>query len=269
MRIVDLTLLILSSLLGLFLAIFIAWKRRGPGSQALGILIVGASVWSLGYAFEILASNLAYKLFWERVEFFGIVTIPLAWFTFVAQYLGYPGWMKRILRYKILLGIIPVITLVLVWTNELHNLMWQSVRVATIGPLETLEFVRGPWFWVLMVFSYSLLLLGSIKLAISVFSIVRLQRWQTYLTLVAILLPWIGNILYISGWSPEHFLDWTAFLFLISGVLFSVSLFRFQLVNILPIAQEAVFAGLTEGVLVLDMSDCIVDLNPSAKKLIN
>jgi PAS domain S-box-containing protein len=269
LRIVDLTLLFLSSLLGFFLAIYIARKRRGPGSQALSILILGASVWSLGYAFEILASNLSYKLLWERIEFFGIVTIPLAWFTFVAQYLGYPGWMRRILKQKILLGIIPAITLVLVWTNELHDLVWQSVIVQPIGPLVTLEFVRGPWFWVLMFFSYSLLLSGSIKLGISLFSIVRLQRWQTFLTLLAILLPWVGNILYISGWSPEHFLDWTAFLFLMSGVLFSVSLFRFQLVSIVPIAQKAVFASLTDGVLVLDMSDCIVDLNQSAKKLLN
>ncbi len=269
MRLFDISLLILSSLLGFYLAIYIARKRRGPGSQALSVLILGASIWSLGYAFEILASSMTYKLIWERFEFFGIVTIPLAWFTFVAQYLGYPDWMKRILKYKIILGIIPVVTLVLVWTNDLHNLIWQKVVLQTIGPLVALDFVRGPWFWVLMVFSYSLLLFGSIQLAISLFSIVRLQRWQVILTLMAILLPWMGNIMYLTGWSPEHFLDWTAFLFLISGVLFSVSLFRFQLVNILPIAQEAVFAGQVDCVLVLDMNNCIVEMNPSARKMIN
>jgi PAS domain S-box-containing protein len=268
LRLVDITLLIVSSLLGFFLAVFIARKRRGPGSQALSILILGASIWSLGYAFEIMASSIIYKLFWERLEFFGIVIIPLAWFTFVAQYLGYPGWMRNILKQKILLGIIPVVTLVLVWTNPLHRLMWQSVSVVPVGPLVALDFVRGPWFWVLMIYSYSLLLFASVKLGISLFSIVRLQRWQVSVTLLAILLPWVGNIIYISGWTPEHFFDWAAFLFLISGVLFLVSLFRFQLVNILPIAQEAVFAGLSDGVFVLDKSNGIVDMNPSARKLI-
>ena len=269
MRLLDISLLIISSLLGFFLAIFIARRRRGPGSQALSVLILGASLWSLGYAFETLSSSLAIKLFWEKFEFLGIVIIPLAWFTFVAQFLGYPKWMGRILKQKVLLGIIPVVTLVLVWTNELHNLVWTNVELETIGPLVTLDFVRGPWFWVLMVFSYSLLLLGSVKLAISVFNVVRLQRWQVFLALVAILLPWIGNIFYITGWTPEHFLDWTAFLFLISGVLFMVSLFRFQLANILPIAQEAVFAGLADCVLVLDLNDTIVEMNPSAKKMVN
>lgn len=269
MRLVDISLLIISALLGLFLAIYIFQKRRGPGSQALSVLVLGASLWSFGYAFEIIAYSLPGKLFWEKFEFFGIIIIPLAWFTFVTQYLGYPGWMKRIIQHKVLLGIIPTVTLILVWTNDLHHLVWTQAELEAIGPLIALDLIRGSWFWVLIFFSYALLLLGSIKLAISLFGIVRLQRWQVSLTLLAILLPWIGNILYITGLSPEHFLDWTAFLFLISGVLFSVSLFRFQLVNILPIAQGAVFAGLADCVLVLDMNNCIVDMNPSARKVVN
>ena len=269
MRLLDISLLIISTFLGFFLAFYIARYRRAPGSQALSILILGASLWSLGYAFEIIATTLWVKLFWEKFEYFGIVIIPLAWFTFVAQYLGYPGWMKRILRYKALLAIIPVVTLVLVWTNELHSLMWKHVILEPIGPLVTLDFVRGPWFWVLMIFSYSLLLLGSIKLLLSLFGIVRLQRWQIILALLAIMFPWAGNILYFTGVSPEYFLDWAAFLFLFSGVLFSISLFRFQLVNILPIAQETVFAGLSDCVLVLDLNGNIVEMNPSAKEITN
>ncbi len=223
----------------------------------------------MGYAFELLASSLTYKLFWEKFEFFGIVVIPLAWFTFVAQYLGYPRWMKRVLDHRFLLGIIPVVTLLLVWTNDLHNLLWDQVNLEQLGPLVMLDFTRGPWFWVLMIFSYTLLLLGSIMLASSLFGIVKLQRWQVLLALLAILLPWLGNIFYVIGISPEHFLDWTAFLFLLSGVLFSISLFRFQFVNILPIAQETVFAGLTDCVIVLDLNDDIVESNPSAKQMIS
>ncbi len=269
MRLVDIGLLLLSSSLGIFLTIYIARERRAPGSQALSVVTLGASVWSLSYAFEIMANVLASKLFWERVEFFGMVAIPLAWFIFVAQYTGYPEWMKRILKYRVVLMIIPVVTVVLVWTNELHNLVWQQVKLEPIGPLVALDFVRGPWFWVLIAYSYTLLLLGSIQLAASVFRIIRLQRWQVFLTLLAILLPWIGNIYYISGSLPEHYLDWTAFLFLVSGLLYSISLFRFQLVRILPIAQETVFAGMVDCVLVLDKRGDIVEMNPAAKQLVN
>ena len=269
MRLVDITVLITSSLFGFFLAIFVARKRNGPGSQALSILILGASVWSIGYAFEIIASNLTMKLFWEKVEYLGIVTTPLAWFTFVAQYLGYPRWMKRILQHKVLLAVIPLITLILVWTNDAHNLIWGQVSLETLGPLVMLDFVHGPWFWVLIAFSYSLLIMASAQLIFSLFNIVRLQRWQVSLTLLAILFPWVGNLTYLTGWSPVHFMDFTAFLFLMSGVLFSVSLFRYQLANILPIAQGAIFAGLKDCVFVLDLNNRIVDMNPAARSMIN
>jgi hypothetical protein len=53
--------------------------------------------------------------------------------------------------------------------------------------------------------------------------------------------------MYLSGITPtDYILDWTAFIFLLSGVLFAISLFRFQLVNIVPIAQEKVFARLAD-----------------------
>ena len=107
MRLFDVDLLITSAFLGIFLAIYIARYRHAPGSRALSALILGVSAWSLGYAFEIMASTLTYKLLWERFEFFGIVTIPIAWFSFVAQYVNNPGWMKRVLRHWIALGFIP------------------------------------------------------------------------------------------------------------------------------------------------------------------
>jgi len=107
LRGVDISVLLISGSLGIFLAVYTASTRRAPGSKALSVVILGAAVWALGYAFEILAATMTYKLFWEKVEWFGIVAIPLAWFTFVAQYLRYPAWMKQVLKYKPLLGITP------------------------------------------------------------------------------------------------------------------------------------------------------------------
>lgn len=268
LRLIDISPLLISALLGFFLVIFIARNRRAPGSRALMALILAASLWSTGYAFEILAPDLNSKVLWAKLEYLGIVVIPIAWFAFVAQYLGSPGWMSRFLRFRVLLGILPIITLFLAWTNEAHGLIWKQVQLQPVGPLVILEVDHGPWFWVFMVFSYCLLLIASAELAMSLVSFVCLTRWQVILALIAILLPWIGNILYITGMKPVRGLDWTPFSFIISGLLFTISLIRFQLVNISPIAQKTVFAGIADCLLVLDLDDCIVDLNPVAHKMI-
>lgn len=269
MRGVDISIFLISGSLGIFLGISAARTRRAPGVKALSVLILGSAVWALGSAFEILAASTTYKIFWEKVQYLGMVIIPLAWFTFVAQYLRYSGWMKQVFKYKLLLGIIPFITLILVWTNDFHHLVWSSVDPGQIGPFETLNYVRGPWFWVFMAFSYLLLITGSVRLTFGTFHMVNVRRGQVFLTLLAIWLPWIGNLLYFTGLSTGYLLDWNAFLFLISGAALSVSLFHYHLINILPIAQENVFEGLTDSVFVLDTNNSIVELNTSAKRMIN
>lgn len=260
--------LMFSAVFGLFVASLIARNRPAPGARTLAILILGASLWSTGYALEFLSPGLETKLLWAKFQYFGIATIPLAWFIFTLQYLESPPWLARSPKRQALLGIIPIVTLGLVWTNEFHGLVWRRMQILAAGPVQMLDIDHGPWFWVYLTFSYCLLLLGSINLIRSLLGALRLHRWQIRLALFATLIPWIGNLLYITGVGPVAGLDWTPFSFTVAGLLFAVSLFRFQLVNILPIAQKTVFAGLADCLVVLDLQDYIVDLNPPAQKMI-
>ena len=260
--------LIISAALGLFLALFIIRNRPAPGSRDLAALILGASLWSAGYALEMLSPGLESKLFWAKFQYLGIGIVPLTWFVFALQYLDTPGWARRLLRLWPILAILPGVTIGLVWTNQIHGLVWRQVQVANIGPVQMLQIQHGPWFWVYWIYSYCLLFLGSFRLVGGLLGTVRLHRWQTRLALLAILIPWIGNLSYVSGLNPVPGLDWTPFGFTIAGLLFSISLFRFQLVKILPIAEKRVFAGLPDCLLVLDLQNYIVDLNQAAQKMI-
>jgi hypothetical protein len=110
-----------------------------------------------------------------------------------------------------------------------------------------------------------IMLSASIKLAISLFNIVRLQRWQVSLALVAITLPWVGNTIYITGIIPEYFLDWTSFVFLFSGVLFSIACSASSWLILFP-SPGGSFAGLADYI-GLDINDRC-ETNPS-KNLVN
>ena len=68
----------------------------------------------------------------------------------------------------------------------------------------------------------------------------HLRQSQIGLALLAILVPFIGNIVYVSPLNPQPGLDWTPFRFTIAGLLFAVSLFRYQLIKIEPMAHKAV-----------------------------
>ena len=255
-------------MVGLVLAYNILRFRTARGGMALLALTLAASLWSFGYALEIASPDLPTKLFWAKIEYLGIIVIPLAWLIFSAQYSGNTGWLEHSPGRQILLWIIPVLTLCLVWTNEEHHLVWRQVGLVTLGNFAILSIEHGPWFWVLLSFSYCLLLVGSIWLAAAMIHSKSVNRRTIGFVLIGIFIPWVANLLYLADLNPIPYLDWTPFAFILAGVMFSLSLSRFHLLNIIPIAQKTVFDGLADAVLVLDTHDGIVDLNPAALKLL-
>ena len=97
---------------------------------------------------ELASEDLATKRFWAKVQYIHIVTIAPAWFVFALQYTARRNWFTRSQRNLSLLAVIPVITLILVWTNEAHGLIWSqtSLESSTAFPMLVLEY--APWFWV-------------------------------------------------------------------------------------------------------------------------
>jgi PAS domain S-box-containing protein len=117
-------------------------------------------------------------------------------------------------------------------------------------------------------YSYLLLLVGTILL-ISMFTrSPNLYRKQNLALLVAVSVPWVGNGVYVLGLSPVPNLDLTPFAFLISGTAIALSLFRFRLLDIVPVARENVMEGMSDGVVVLDLQDRVVDMNPAAERFL-
>ena len=79
--------------------------------------------------------------------------------------------------------------------------------------------------------------------------------------------PWVATVIYLFGLSPFPHLDLTPFSFIILGLACALGLFRYQLIDITPIARHLVVEGLQDGVITLDPQDRIVDVNPVAQRL--
>ena len=57
---------------------------------------------------------------------------------------------------------------------------------------------------------------------------------------MGVLMPWVGNALYISGLSPH--LDLTPFGFTLTGLAGAWGLFGAQLLDIVPVARDTTIA---------------------------
>jgi PAS domain S-box-containing protein len=247
--------------------VFFAWRRRGTsGAEALTLLMAGVCVWALGYAFELSGSGLPTKIFWAKVEYLGIVTVPLAWLAFALQYTGREGLLTR--RNLALLATVPLVTLLLTWTNEAHYLVWSSTGLDVSETFPALEVGHGTWFWVHWSYAYLLLLLGTVMLVSMLVRSLHLYRKQSATLLLAALVPWVGNGVYVLGLGPVPNLDLTPFAFVLSGLAIASGLFWFRLLDVVPVARDKVIEGMSDGVVVVDLHDRVVDINPAAQRLL-
>ena len=241
-----------------------AWWRGLHNSQSLVVLKVASFVWLIGYGFEIGLSDLGDKVFWSKVQYLGIVTVPTAWFVFAMVYTGRERWIQR--RTIALLSILPLFTLTLVWTNGLHGLIWERTAIGPDGTFLALDY--GPCFWINVAYSYSMVLLGAGLIISGMSRAVHLYRRQSLALLAAAVLPLLGNAFYVLDLGPLPNLDLTPFAFLLSAGIFFLALFRYRLLDVVPIARDAIVHGMKDGVLVVDLQDRIVDLNPAAQRIL-
>jgi len=258
------TLLLLAvAAMALLLALYM-WRRRdATGAKAVAALMLAVFAWSLGYAFELGESGLGVKVLWAKFEYLGIATIPAAWLVFALQYAGREKWVTR--RNLMLLAVLPLVTLVLVFTNEAHGLIWSRTAVDGSGVFLILD--HGPFFWVYWIYSYVLLILGTYFLISFLLRAPGLYRRQTWALLLGACAPWVGNGMYVMGINPLPGVDLTPFAFLFTGAALSLGLFRLKLLDIIPVARDAVIEGMNDGVIVVDSRGRIVDLNPAARRV--
>lgn len=256
---------IVSGIITLVMAV-VVWKRRSrPGATGLCCFMLAMAEWSLGNAMEMCSVGVEAKTVWSNIEYVGIATMPVAWLAAALGFSGKGEWLRR--RNILRLLIIPAVTQVLVWTNGYHGLMRYNIRLDTSGPFSVIVKTYGPWFWIAMVYSYTLLMVGTISVTRMIIGLPGSYKAQARLVVVGVLAPWAANVLYISGSSPIHRLDMTPIAFIISGLAAALGILRYRLLDIHPIAWATMVEGTDDGIVVTDLQDRVLHMNPAAQAL--
>lgn len=254
-----------AALLSGLLTIYSGYQRKTAGLTAASMMVMCAAVtgWIICYALEIAIVDPAVKDVFSRGKFLGIVVVPVAWFAFAVRYTGRDQWLTR--RNILLLGIIPAITTAVIWTNEAHSLMWHTRTLVDAGEFAVLTSEPAIWFWVHSAYSYVLIMSGTYFLFRQFIHSPAVYRRQLSALFVAVLVPLAANAITIFG---SGSLDLTPFGFAVMGMALIWGFLRYQLLDITPVARNLVTDSMTDGMIVLDTAERIVDLNPAAQEII-
>jgi len=195
-----------------------AWRNRSlPGALPFAIITAAAAFWALADALELAAVGLYAKLFWADLQYIAIVSIPTLSLVMALDYTGRRSWLTR--RNLVLLSLIPLISLVLLWTNGFHHLMRAHVWLDTDGSYPIVGRTFGTWFWVHTAYSYAAALCAAVLLLLAVKAAPRSQRGQPLVLFLGLFVTLAWNMAYILLPSalPRH--DFTPVVFGLAGVI--------------------------------------------------
>ena len=256
---INAILLFISALITLIAAI-IVWQRSVPGSWELGLLLFSMTTWSGFYAFHWLPIPPSLKILMPNFVYIGVVAVPTFFLIFTLSFVGHGGWSKKYLLFLLLIE--PVTALILVWTNN-HHLIFRSIRLSTQYNITLLQLQHGPWYLVNLIYSYIVILAGFMVLIYGMLRSSPLLKKQYHIILTASLLPWGLNILSEYILENRNPFDLTPLMFGVSGVLFTYSVLRGRFMNIIPVARSRIVESMSDGIMVIDTQNRIVDINPA------
>jgi PAS domain S-box-containing protein len=257
---------LLALVVALFLVVRVMRHRTMSIALTFSVLMLAIAWWSFSVVLEHAGVGLPAKTLWMKMSYFGIVVVPAAWLVLTLQYSGREKWLTR--RSLALLAMVPIITLAMVSTNDVYHLMWKDIWLDTSFSPPVDAVTHGVGFWFQAVYSYLLILLGTLALLRVFLQSSAIYRKQVGVMLVASTVPWVANFLYIGRVGLFSEVDPTPLAFAVTGAAFFWGLFRFQLLDVMPIAQEAIFRNMADGVVVVDTHDRVVELNPAAQRIV-
>ncbi len=241
------------------LAIY-AWKHRTvPGAGPFAFQMLFSALWALFTTLEIAAIAEPTKILGYRL---GRMAAPLALTALLVFALEYarPG-KQTTHRTVLVLSGLALFILALLATNDLHHLYWTRLWFDGYVRVE-----RGPLSSILLGY---VLLLPTLALVIFLRLARRtrgIYRTQALFLFFGNALPLLAFLLEPAGINPVAPLSPVILMLNLTGLLFTLAIYRFGMMNIIPVGRDTAVERMADGLLILDAEDRIVDLNPAARK---
>ena len=249
-----------------FIAAIVSWRKKKTRSGlyfALGM--IGVTFWTLAAGFDYAASSISLKALFAKLEYIGYNAAFVFFALFVLSYAGYEKWLEKA-QVKALFYIIPLSNILLAWTNDWHGWLWSGFRRSEFGN-NTVIFEHGSGYLWAVVTGYLMILIIIVPLWQVSRRGPEFIRRQARLLFFASLVPIIGNLAYLLETPELQGVDWTSITFSVAGLLFLLALYSTSLLDLAPIARDKVLTGLSDGMIVLDMEDRIIDTNQAAANM--
>lgn len=242
-------------LLVILLLLVLRMKNKNQIHYVFFLLMSTLFLWTLGASILVTDSLLGNPIqIWAvDLAYIGLILTPVA-----ALFLGLvfaKSTIRFTWRYALLL-IVPIISIVMLLTNELHHLFYKTIEYATLTHAEKL----GDYFFIHTIYSYICITVGMAYLIIFSIKNAGFFSRQSILIVIGIISSFLCNIL-IS--LQIIYVDFHINVVVVSIplVLFYFAILRFNFLSIMPIALQNVVDHISDCYLVIDKNLSVIEFN--------
>jgi PAS domain-containing protein len=229
---------------------------------ALSLLVFSLAV---TYMCEIASPDLSSKLLFNDVEYISLTSIPILYLLIVVKYAGREDLLTK--RNIILFSIIPLIDLIMVWTNSYHHLFYQQVNLDLVS-IQPYSSVKGPFYYVHIIYSFGLEIMAIGMAAVAFIKSPKVQRAQVGLILLSAMIPTTVIIMVLGDIIPLPIIDAMLMAFLLSGVVLYLAVYRYGLFYATPLVLNSIADIMQDGAIMINHEGQIAYLNLAAEKLV-
>jgi diguanylate cyclase (GGDEF)-like protein/PAS domain S-box-containing protein len=230
------------------------------------LVMTAMIIWSGLYAARWMDISLQAKSLSSNLMVLGIMALPTLFLIFVLEFTGNGAWLTA--RRLGLLSVHPLVSLLLAWTNRYHHLYYLSVTTVHYSDFLIMDFIRGPWYFANVTYSYVMIATALILLGMGLGRSGPMYRQQYCLILLGAILPSASSIYSEYHFSELGGLDLAPLTFGFSGLIFVFAIRSVPFLDLIPVARSYVIENMRDGIVVLDTQNRIVDLNPAMKNFL-
>lgn len=197
-------------------------------------------------------------VYFDYIVYIGTCFLPLAIFFFNLAFAKTKITFKK--KY-LLMFIIPIISLLVLWTNDYHHLFYKKYSVMN----SQTEF--GAYFPVHLLFTYIVILYSVASLIKYSIKNTGFFSKQSILLILGVMFPLGVNIIGAMGMEMSIYI--TPICFTFTALFFAIVILKYNILNVSPIALQIIVDRMSDGYIVLDVNDTITDFNKTFLKVAN
>jgi diguanylate cyclase (GGDEF)-like protein len=259
-------LLIAAAFLLIALAIRTGKSIRTTGMPSLFAIIIAFSIWVVGNLIELNTSDIHWMLWGRNIQQIGVFFTPLFTLYFSIEYTA----NDRLRRYAFFISIIQVISVLLIFTDQFHHIMRESVSLQPDAVLGQAFVVRSTKIGsALVAFNFCIPLISIVNLIAFTRTVsAQLKRplWLIIISMfVTFLVALVQSTLLCNLGIHIPIPVWN----LPCLVVFSFAVLKDGFVGVTPTAFSKVFEVIDQGIIVVDAHGKVIEYNRRADELMN